>query len=52
MVRTPGERLTHMHLSGKRNDDEDAKEKLFVYASPIIVTSFKVRLSNCILFVR
>ncbi|KAF8607391.1 60S ribosomal protein L31 [Ceratobasidium sp. AG-I] len=28
-------------LERKRNDDEDAKEKLYVYASPVIVTSFK-----------
>ncbi|KAG8717555.1 60S ribosomal protein L31 [Ceratobasidium sp. 394] len=25
----------------KRNDEEDAKEKLYVYASPVHVTSFK-----------
>lgn len=28
---------------GKRNDEEGAKEKLFTYASHVIVESFKVR---------
>ncbi|KAG8698731.1 60S ribosomal protein L31 [Ceratobasidium sp. 394] len=28
-------------LERKRNDEEDAKEKLYVYASPVAVTSFK-----------
>ncbi|KAG8769153.1 60S ribosomal protein L31 [Ceratobasidium sp. 428] len=28
-------------LERKRNDEEDAKEKLYVYASPIEVASFK-----------
>ena len=30
--------------TGKRNDDENAKEKLYTYVSHIPVTSFKVRL--------
>ena len=30
--------------SGKRNDEEGAKEKLFTYASHVPVTTFKVRL--------
>ena len=29
-------------LSGKRNDEEDAKEKLYTYVSHVPVTSFKV----------
>lgn len=29
--------------TGKRNDEEGAKEKLFTYASYVIVDSFKVR---------
>lgn len=29
--------------SGKRNDDEDAKEKLYTYATHVVVPSFKVR---------
>lgn len=33
----------HSSLSGKRNDDENAKEKLYTYASHVPVTSFKVR---------
>ena len=28
---------------GKRNDEENAKEKLFTYASHVPVNSFKVR---------
>ena len=28
---------------GKRNDDENAKEKLFTYVSHVPVASFKVR---------
>jgi hypothetical protein len=31
--------------TGKRNDEEGAKEKLFTYASYVPVTSFKVRTS-------
>lgn len=35
-------RLIQFLLSiGKRNDDENAKEKLFVYATYVPVTSFK-----------
>ena len=30
-------------LSGKRNDDEGAKEKLYTYVSHVPVASFKVR---------
>ena len=30
---------------GKRNDEENAKEKLFTYASHVPVNSFKVRTS-------
>jgi large subunit ribosomal protein L31e len=30
------------HLTGKRNDEENAKEKLFTYASYVPVTTFKV----------
>lgn len=29
-------------LTGKRNDEEGAKEKLFTYASHVVVDSFKV----------
>ena len=29
---------------GKRNDEENAKEKLFTYASHVVVDSFKVRI--------
>lgn len=29
-------------LLGKRNDDEDAKEKLYTYATHVVVPSFKV----------
>ena len=29
-------------ISGKRNDEEGAKEKLFTYASHVVVDSFKV----------
>lgn len=32
-------------FAGKRNDDEDAKEKLYTYASFVPVLSFKVRQS-------
>ena len=28
---------------GKRNDEEGAKEKLFTYASHVVVDTFKVR---------
>ena len=31
-------------ILGKRNDAEDAKEKLYTYASPVTVISFKVGL--------
>jgi large subunit ribosomal protein L31e len=30
-------------LPGKRNDEENAKEKLYTYVSHIAVTTFKVR---------
>jgi large subunit ribosomal protein L31e len=30
-----------MHISGKRNDEENAKEKLYTYASHVPVNSFK-----------
>ena len=30
--------------TGKRNDEENAKEKLFTYASHVPVSSFKVRI--------
>lgn len=30
-------------ILGKRNDDEDAKEKLYTYATHVVVPSFKVR---------
>ena len=30
-------------VAGKRNDEENAKEKLFTYASHVPVDSFKVR---------
>lgn len=33
-------------FSGKRNDEEGAKEKLYTYASHVIVDSFKVRFSR------
>jgi len=29
------------NITGKRNDDEDAKEKLYVYVQAVPVTSFK-----------
>lgn len=32
----------NVYILGKRNDDEDATEKLYTYASHIPVTSFKV----------
>ena len=31
------------YFPGRRNDDEDAKEKLYTYASHVPVVSFKVR---------
>lgn len=31
-------------ILGKRNDEEDAKEKLYTYATHVPVTSYKVRL--------
>ena len=31
------------YVIGKRNDEEGAKEKLYTYASHVIVESFKVR---------
>ena len=33
-------------ILGKRNDEEGAKEKLYTYASHVIVESFKVRLGR------
>lgn len=33
---------SYNQLSGKRNDEEDAKEKLYTYVSHVPVTSFKV----------
>ena len=36
------EELTRV-FTGKRNDEEGAKEKLYTYASHVIVESFKVR---------
>lgn len=38
--------------TGKRNDDEDAKEKLYTYASHVIVESFKVHITAYSQFVR
>lgn len=35
-----------IHISGKRNDEENAKEKLYTYASHVPVTSFKAGLSS------
>lgn len=35
---------------GKRNDEENAKEKLFTYASFVPVESFKVRSQMCAVF--
>ena len=35
---------------GKRNDEENAKEKLFTYASHVPVNSFKVRTFILIFF--
>ena len=32
---------------GKRNDEENAKEKLYTYASFVPVESFKVRSTAC-----
>lgn len=31
-------------FTGKRNDEDGAKEKLYTYASHVVVDSFKVRL--------
>lgn len=31
-------------FAGKRNDEDGAKEKLYTYASHVVVDSFKVRL--------
>lgn len=39
-------------FTGKRNDEEDAKEKLYTYASHVIVESFKVRIPAYSQFVR
>lgn len=36
----------HLCFSGKRNDEENAKEKLYTYASHVPVITFKVRLSH------
>ena len=35
-----------VRISRKRNDEEGAKEKLYTYASHVIVESFKVRLRH------
>lgn len=35
-----------IHISGKRNDEENAKEKLYTYASHVPVTSFKAGFSS------
>ncbi len=32
------------HFTGKRNDEENAKEKLYTYASHVPVDTFKVSL--------
>lgn len=34
-------------FAGKRNDEDGAKEKLYTYASHVVVDSFKVRLFVC-----
>ena len=34
--------------AGKRNDEENAKEKLYTYASHVPVDSFKVRTVPCL----
>ena len=41
-VRSPPTRI-RLRLERKRNDDEAAKNKLYVYVSHLPVTSFKVR---------
>ena len=45
-----------MHVSGKRNDEENAKEKLYTYASHVPVNTFKAGFLlplpyNCLLIV-
>ena len=35
------EHRMRLRISRKRNDDEDAKEKLFAYVEPVIVPSTK-----------
>lgn len=35
--------LIYLCCAGKRNDEENAKEKLFTYASHVPVDTFKVR---------
>jgi len=35
---------------GKRNDDENAKEKLYTYVSHVPVATFKVRLRPWMIF--
>lgn len=34
--------VVHLHPTGKRNDDENAKEKLYVVATHVPTTEFKV----------
>lgn len=41
---SPPHRLLYLCCAGKRNDEENAKEKLFTYASHVPVDTFKVRL--------
>ena len=42
--------LLTLHHTGKRNDEENAKEKLYTYASHVLTASFKVRLLEFLLF--
>ncbi len=37
------------HSAGKRNDEENAKEKLYIYASHVPVDTFKVSLVSLLL---
>lgn len=37
-----GRNADDLFFTGKRNDEEGAKEKLYTYASHVVVTSFKV----------
>ena len=42
--------LLTLHYTGKRNDEENAKEKLYTYASHVLTASFKVGLLASLFF--